>query len=188
MSSMEAYINDQKIKNASSLDAQEYAYCHFIKGQFEGLDLNEKEFTECNFEDCDLSNAMIANTSFQEVKFTNCKLLGLAFDTCNPFNLELAFDRCILSMSSFYKTNMSKTPFISCQLEDVDFVECNLTEAKLSQCQLAGATFSRSKLIKADFRESINYSIDPNENQIKGALFSQPEVLSLLEVFNIKID
>ena len=115
-------------------------------------------------------------------------MLGLAFDSCHPFNLELSFDHCILNMSSFYNLNLSKTPFISCHLEEVDFAGCNLSGAKIKQCQLAGAIFSKSNLNKADLRHSSNYTIDPDDTKIKGAHFSLPEVLTLLASYNIKID
>ncbi|GAH27414.1 unnamed protein product, partial [marine sediment metagenome] len=48
--------------------------------------------------------------------------------------------------------------------------------------------FIHTNLTKADFTESINYNIDPNQNEIKNAKFSFPEVVSLLNHFDIEID
>ena len=44
------------------------------------------------------------------------------------------------------------------------------------------------ELEKADFRTAFNYSIDPENNRMKKAKFSPPEVVGLLNKYDIEID
>jgi hypothetical protein len=53
---------------------------------------------------------------------------------------------------------------------------------------LSGATFENTNLEKADFRTSFNYSIDPEINRIKKAKFALPEVLGLLNKYDLVIE
>ncbi|MDP2103500.1 MAG: hypothetical protein Q8K26_01100 [Candidatus Gracilibacteria bacterium] len=48
--------------------------------------------------------------------------------------------------------------------------------------------FQNSNLTKVNFSGATNYYIDPTQNKLKGAKFSQPEVLSLLAGFGIEIE
>ena len=70
----------------------------------------------------------------------------------------------------------------------MDFTECDLTGAVFDNCDLLGAAFENTILKTADFRTSINYSINPDINQIKKAKFSLPAVIGLLDRYDIKIE
>jgi hypothetical protein len=48
--------------------------------------------------------------------------------------------------------------------------------------------FNQSNLEKVDFRTSKNYAIDPENNRIKRAKFSYPDVLGLLDKYDIETD
>ena len=75
-----------------------------------------------------------------------------------------------------------------CKAHDVDFSECNLKGADFFRTDLRETRFAFCKLDKCNFREATNYLINPLENSIEGAKFSSPEVLSLLDAFEIEID
>jgi uncharacterized protein YjbI with pentapeptide repeats len=47
--------------------------------------------------------------------------------------------------------------------------------------------FSNTDLSYADFTQAKNYDINPNYNKIKRAIFSIPEVLTLLQGFDVVI-
>jgi len=49
------------------------------------------------------------------------------------------------------------------------------------------ATFDKTMLEKADFRTAYNYSIDPDNNRIKKAKFSQSGLGGLLHKYDIVI-
>ena len=97
------------------------------------------------------------------------------------------FENCQLDLSSFYKLNFSNRKFQSCSLKEVDFTETNLKNNLLENCNLQGALFFGSNLEKVDFRTSYNFSIDPENNNIKKAKFSLTAIHGLLEKHQIEI-
>ncbi|WP_272856871.1 pentapeptide repeat-containing protein [Aequorivita todarodis] len=186
------YTDEQTFKKVDysekPLEIGEYEYCTFIGCNFSNSSLAEIRFSECEFLDCNFSNANLKNTSFQDVQFKNCKMLGLQFDACNGFGFATTFDTCQLDHSIFYKMKLSRSSFINCQLQSVDFSEADLKHSKLLSCNLQNATFLNTNLEMADFRNATNYSINPAQNRLKGAKFSLPEVVGLLDSYQIKIE
>ncbi len=186
------YTNGEEFENKdfseTPLPLGEYEECTFRSCNFSGGDLSRSRFIDCEFIDCNLSNATVSGTSFQEVVFQNCKMLGLAFEKCNDFGFAVRFERCQLDHASFYQMKLRRTSFDNCQLQEVDFTETELTESTVRHCDLRNAIFEQSNLEKADFRDSVNYSIDPEINRVKGAKFSIPDVIGLLDKYQLDID
>lgn len=186
------YIDEQTFTNINYseklLEVAEYEYCTFTNCNFSNSVLSEIRFLECEFFDCNFSNANLANVSFQDVKFKNCKMLGLQFDACNEFGFAATFDTCQLDHSIFFKMKLNRTFFNNSQLKGVDLTEADLKKSKLTSCDLQDATFQNTNLEIADLRNATNYSIDPEQNRIKGAKFSIPEVVGLLDKYQIKIE
>lgn len=186
------YFVDQTFKDSNypekKLNKGEYEYCTFNNCDFSNAKIFESRFLETKFVDCNFSNANLSQSSFQEVVFKNCKMLGLKFDECNQFNFAAAFEHCKLNYSSFYQMNLTRTRFNKSQLRGVDFIEANLKTTEINQCDLLDARFENTNLEKADLRNSFNYSIDPELNRVRGARFSFPEVIGLLDKFDIKIN
>jgi uncharacterized protein YjbI with pentapeptide repeats len=124
---------------------------------------------------------------FKEVKFLDCKLTGLHFDHCDAFLFAVDFDNCLLQLSSFYRLKMRKTNFLRTDLREADFTEADLTGALFEETDLQNAVFDQTILEKANFTKAFNYSINPDNNRIKNALFSYPGVLGLLNKYQITI-
>jgi|TARA_B110000908_G_C10200761_1_gene425200 fluoroquinolone resistance protein len=165
----------------------EYDVCTFTNSDFTGIDLRDVNFEECKFHNCNFTDVKIKNTAFKNVQFEECKMLGFQFSNCNPFLLEMNFNKCQLDYSSFYQLNLSKAKIENCSLKEADFVEAKLHKASFAGSNLYAATFDRTDLTQCDFRSAKNYSMDPNVNKLKGALFSKDEVLGLLVKYDIKI-
>lgn len=186
------YIDEHTFKNSNysekPLEIAEYEYCTFNNCNFSNTKLSEIKFSECEFIDCNFSNANLTNVSFQDVKFKNCKMLGLQFDACNQFGFAASFNSCQLDHSIFYKVKLNRSSFVNSQLKAVDFSEADLKKSKLIGCNLLDATFQNTILELADLTNATNYSIDPEQNKIKGAKFSLPEVVGLLDKYYIKIE
>jgi uncharacterized protein YjbI with pentapeptide repeats len=115
-------------------------------------------------------------------------MLGLHFENCNKFGLSVSFDNCNLSHSSFYQLKLKMTTFKNSNFHEVDFTECDLTGSVFDSCDFMKATFENSIIEKADFRTSFNYSIDPEKNRIKKAIFSLTGIAGLLDKYDIEID
>ena len=163
----------------------EYNNCTFTACDFSNVDFSQMVFAECKFEHCNLSNTNLNNTGLKDVAFSHCKLMGLIFNNCNPFLLSMQFHDCQLDLSSFYQLKLKATIFKNCSLRESDFAEADLTNATLDNCDFSSAIFDQTILEKADFRNSFNYSIDPENNRIKKAIFDMPEALHLLDKYNI---
>jgi uncharacterized protein YjbI with pentapeptide repeats len=128
------------------------------------------------------------DTSFQNVEFIECRLIGIHFEDCSNFGLQISFDKCTLDYSTFNQMNLKKIDFKGCILYEVDFTESDCNDSTFEKCDLNRAIFSNTNLTGADFRSAYNYEIDPRNNQIKEAKFSFPEIVGLLKSFDIRIE
>lgn len=188
----EQFIEEKTFKkidfSVNALDKGEYELCVFLNCNFANADLSKVRFIDCEFYDCNLSSSHILQTGFQNVLFKDCKMLGLQFDKCSDFGFSIKVDSCQLNHSSFYKRKISKTSFTKTKLLKVDFTACNLSLSAFYNCDLQNATFANTNLQGTDFRSSFNFTIDPENNQIKGAKFDLDTVIGLLTKYNIKIE
>lgn len=166
----------------------EFEQCTFTDCVMSRAKLDEAKFIECQFDRCDLSMASIHQSSWQEIRFNNCKLLGLRFDTCNSFMLDLEFVGCQLDFCGFESMKFKHLQFQDCTLVEADFTLTDLRKVKFQKCDLTRAVFQRTLLENADFRTAIGFSIDPEQNFLTGAKFSMPEVLRLLDKYHLDID
>ncbi|MGH1334618.1 MAG: pentapeptide repeat-containing protein [Aureispira sp.] len=186
------YAVEQEFENIdftqTKLQEGEYEACTFKNCNFSAVDFFKNRFIETSFVNCDLSNASVATTSLQEVEFIGCKLLGIAFEHCRTFGLAMTFEQCQLNHASFYQLDLQNSRFQNCELKSVDFAEANLAKVQLTSCNLLHANFEQTNLEGADLRHSIQYSIDPNKNRLRGATFSLQEVVGLLDQHKINID
>ncbi len=186
-----AYHHNERFEKidfvAKPMEKGEYEQCTFVDCLMEKADLSGIIFSECEFIQCNMSLAKISQTAFRETQFKTCKLLGLPFENCNSFLFSVGFDHCFLNVSSFYKLQLKKIKFNNCSLHEVDFTEADLTQAVFTECDLLGATFDRCNLEKADFSSAFNYRINPEENRMKKAKFSQQGLTGLLEKYDLTI-
>ena len=180
-------IYNQKFERIESLTLAEYESCTFESVDFTKQNLNGFSFIDCVFNNCNLDMVEVGNTSFKKVKFTDCKLLGIRFDTCSPFLFQVEFDNCYLNLASFYKMKIRKAIFKNCSLVETDFAQAHLVEADFSDSDLRRAVFQQTNLEKANFNSAKDYNIDPENNNIKKAKFSVPGVFGLLEKYKFII-
>ncbi|MBD0825229.1 pentapeptide repeat-containing protein [Aestuariibaculum marinum] len=166
----------------------DYDYCRFINCNFSESFMSEIKFLECEFIDCNLSSANITYTSFQEVQFKRCKMLGLHFENCNTFGLEIKIEDCVLDHSSFYQVGLKTSRITNSKCVHVDFTEADLSGLVFNGCDFKEATFQNSNLEHTDFRKATNYRIHPEHNKMKGAKFALEGVSGLLEAYQIKIE
>jgi uncharacterized protein YjbI with pentapeptide repeats len=164
----------------TSLIANEYSRCSFDGLDLKSADLKGKIFVECTFRSCDLSLANTTRTSWRGVRFEHCKLLGLRFDQCHTFLLELAFDTCILDLASFHGLRLKNTVLSNCRLRETDLSGADLSGASFAGCDLGGAVFDGTILEGADMRTAQHYSIDPATNKIRKARFTRDGLEGLL--------
>ncbi|WP_306643266.1 pentapeptide repeat-containing protein [Sanyastnella coralliicola] len=189
---MSSYTYEEEFKKAdftsTLLAKREYEACTFQNCRFNEADISEMKFIECTFIECDLSNAKVAKSLFQEVEFSACKLVGIQWEHCNDFGFSIQFNNSQLDLATFYQMKLNRCSFVNCQMEGVDLAETSLEGARLSHCKLTNAIFDQTNLQRTDLRGSSGFNIDPEHNKIKGAQFSYPEVLTLLDKYGLKIE
>ncbi len=164
-----------------------YEVVVFNECSFQDVNFIDVIFEECTFINCDFTGAHLNETAFKDVTFEGCKLMGLNFEKCNPFQLKMAFNDCNLTLASFYATKIPGTYFTRCKLNEADFSLADLTNAQLEGAELTNTIFRQTNLTNADFSLAHNYTINPSENQLKGAVFSREGVYGLLKHTGIKL-
>ena len=158
----------------------DYESCTFSNCNFSNANLSKVRFIECHFINCNLSLAHFYLTEIQDVTFKDCKMLGLRFDKCSDFAFSIKFDNCILNDSSFFKKKLLRTMFTKSKLHGVDFTECDVNTSTFDACDLLNAIFKSTDLQNTDLRNSYNFIIDPENNNIRGAKFSLESLKGLL--------
>jgi uncharacterized protein YjbI with pentapeptide repeats len=171
-----------------SLAHGDFSSCVFKKCDLTGGDLSGATFADCTFDHCNLSNTRIDKVSFQNVRFAGCKLLGLAFTRINSLLISWTFEDCHISFCDFTTLQMKGSQFLACEVKECDFMNANLADSSFTKCDLGLTRFPGANLEKANFTGAKNYYLDPMKTKLKGAKFSYPEALALLEGFGIIVE
>ncbi|EGV42368.2 pentapeptide repeat-containing protein [Bizionia argentinensis JUB59] len=166
----------------------EYDNCQFIDCDFSEVFLSSTSFMECEFINCNLSSAKVKGVMFKDVSFVECKLLGVLFQECNPFLFSISAKHSNFSYASFYAMKLTSMTFESCNLDHVDFTNANASKVKFIECSLSHAIFKNTNLEKTDLQTATNFSIQPEQNNIKQAKFSTMGALLLLNHYQITIE
>jgi fluoroquinolone resistance protein len=98
---------------------------------------------------------------------------------------DLRFTECRLTSRNFTDIKMKLCAFMKCEIAECDFQNTFLVEVDFSQT--SQTIFHNRNLQKASFLGAHGYSIDPRNNNVKKAAFSVPDVLPLLDGFEITI-
>ncbi|MBS1530137.1 MAG: pentapeptide repeat-containing protein [Bacteroidetes bacterium] len=182
---------DQTFTKISAADpvfaSRQFEYCKFVSCDLSGADLSNILFIECVFDDCNLSLANMSGAGLQNIRFKNCKLSGVNFSRILDFLLEMHFEGCILDNAVFYKKKNKKAVFRDCSMIETDLTEADLSDCKFDNCNLHRATFDQTILKNADLSTSYNFTIDPDNNDIKKAKFSVHGLPGLLTKYDIKV-
>jgi len=176
----------------SRVERGEFEQCKFIGCNFSATLFTQCKFIDCEFKRSNLNLITLDRSKFFETDFRDCKITGVNWTSLDWGSFTLTspifFESCDLSFSVFDSLKLRELCMLSCKAHDVDFSKCDLEGSDFFRTDFKDSRFSRTKLDNCNFIEALNYYIDPLENSIEGARFSSPEVLNLLNPFNIKID
>ena len=173
--------------NNESIDETIFEECHFSNCTFIEVTFKQCRFIDCTFENCSMSVIKPEQSRFVGATFSHSKLLS--FDWSLTYELrDTSFDHCQLDYSNFSMLKLPKLVMTNCIAKGVFFEDVDLSEADFSNTNLEEALFFKANLEKANFTTASNYSIDPKTNRIKGARFSYPEVMTLLNNLDIIIE
>jgi len=164
----------------------EFHDCKFINCKFPKVTFFDCRFENCDFQNCDLSSIIIKHSVFDCVIFEESKLTGIQWaDAGIP--LDVKFRQCSLNYCSFIGVDLRSTEMTNCNVKEADFTETNLSRSDCRYSDFTGARFVNTNLEYTDLSYASNYSIHPDGNKLKKTVFSSPDVLSLLDVYDIVI-
>ena len=189
---MEELLHEDKtfeklIRPGQKINYREFENCTFKACDFSDGDFSNSRFTDCTFIGCNLAMLKLSHSTLNDVTFKECKLTGINFGACEDFLFTVRFEGCILDYATFQRKKMAKTKFINTSLKGVDFSGATLTGSQFSNTDLERAVFDRTILQEADFSTAYNFDIDPEQNTIKKAKFSQFGLQGLLTKYNLKV-
>jgi uncharacterized protein YjbI with pentapeptide repeats len=183
----EGKIFEKIVYAEKTIKGREFQNCTFKKCDFSNSDFSYNRFLDCRFESCNLSMMKFRGSTLGGAVFVNCKIMGVNFSDCDNFLFTPQFDTCILDYASFMSKKMVKTSFLRTSLKEVNFIQANLSGSVFDHADLADAVFNQTDLTGADLSTALNYTIDPELNTIKKAVFSTFGLAGLLTRYQIKI-
>lgn len=165
-----------------------YEDCDFENCTFQKTEIVESIFRNCSFKGCVWGNVVFRESKLQALRFRESQIMGLHLHPGAVLECLLNIQDCRISYCVFEEMKLSKNRIASSRINDCSFYDCDLSEIDFSDSNFNASQFERNNLKGSDFRRAENYAINPINNQVKGAQFSMPAVLSLLRYFEIEIE
>jgi fluoroquinolone resistance protein len=171
----------------------EFEGCMFERALLSGCTFHRCRFSESRFTGCDLSLLKVPNCRFTSVQFSGSKLIGVDWTAAPDTDaarvlLSLGFDRCVLDYANLSGLLLRETKLTRCSLKEANLSETDLTGTDCRESDFEAAVFLHTVIERADFRGARNYAIDLTANRVKGAKFSLPEAVALLNSFEIAVE
>lgn len=193
---LERYQENELFRNAELSDEVieeiEFEDCTFEHCTIEDCKIIRCKFTDCEFTDCIISNPETEHSNMMDCRFTRCYLTGINWNELRFGGSYLIpidkLEDCHLKYNNFLEINFARFDFSNNSIVASLFADCNLTSGKFLNCELDRTEFYRCDLSKADFRHATGYVMEIGSNKLKGAKFSFPEVVNLLNGLGIVIE
>lgn len=174
------------------LSGMEFNDCVFKSCRWLGVRVENCTFIDCTFENCSMSGVVFSFTRMRDSRLVGSAFRSMAWGGLQgrsalgqPFT---STQNCIFQYNDFSAMALAGFDFSACSFMECNFDECGLQNASFHGTPLAQSRFTRCDLTGADFRGAAGYSIDPAENKLKGARFSFPDVVTLLDSTGIQIE
>jgi uncharacterized protein YjbI with pentapeptide repeats len=168
-----------------AINYTDFERCTFAKCTFTHCDFTAVAFIDCQFTYCNFNEAKINYVALRNAVFNECSFIGVNFAMVDKFIFEVGFNHCLLDYAQFYTLKLKSVRFNHCSLIAADFMKTDLTDVIFDNCNLHKAVFVDTIARKTDFSSSYNYSLDPEKNKLKKAIFSLNGVKGLLDKHNI---
>lgn len=170
-----------------SIEEKSFEECKFTNCSFIDCTIKKSRFIQCEFSNCVFSAIKPTSSRFIDVKYVKSKVMSFDWSQTEEVR-DLQFENCQLDYSNFRMVKATSMQMIDCSAKGVAFEEADLSKGVFKGTDFEEATFNNTKLTEANFEKAQNYVINPNNNNIKKARFSYPEVMSLLTGLDIVIE
>jgi uncharacterized protein YjbI with pentapeptide repeats len=185
------FLLDKQFSNEIFQEAdikyKEFENCQFNNCDFRSCSFQSVVFVDCTFYDCNFQDTKINYVSLRGTFFTKCNFTSVNFAMTDQVIYEFNFKDCLLDYAKFYALKLKRMSFTNCSMIAVDFMGSDLTEVLFDNCNLRRAVFIDTIATKADFYSSYDFSIDPEKNKLKRAIFSTENIKGLLDKYDLII-
>lgn len=190
---METYHEHQIIRDVhlqnTAVRYEEFADCTFENCEFDTVQAIGCKFVDCVFSGCKIANPVLEGCIMTGSDFVDCRLLGVNWSVLSSgFIAPIAhLQGCQIKYNHFVGSNYPKFQFTGNDLAESMFADCDLSHSCFRRCQLHKTEFFRCDLTGASFEGADGYVVDLATCKLKGAVFSFPEVVGLLDGLGIVI-
>lgn len=180
----------------------------FFQEEFQNLRIEECRFVNCIFEECKMTACFLSDCEFYECKviglgesrdsrlqnvgFFKCLLIGVNWGELQArarfAEPVKSFRGCCMKYNTFSEMNFKGFDFSGNEIRESLFSECGLRESCFKGCMLERTEFYQCDMRKADFRDASGYKPDLLSCKMRGAIFSFPEAVTLLDSLGILIE
>ncbi|GEK33557.1 pentapeptide repeat-containing protein [Kurthia sibirica] len=152
----------------------------FVQSDFEGIDV-----VDTRFENCDLSNVNMSKSSIHRVEFINCKLLGVNMTESSIGNVN--FQDSIANMAMFADSKLEKVIFNNTQLQNADFYSCKFKKVDFDSCNLNEASFQDTSMKGIDISTSTFDDLTISIETVKGCTISSYQAIHFSRLMGLII-
>lgn len=176
---------------SEAISGKEFEDCTFKHCNFSNTHFEDCRFIECSFSQCNLSLLNLSSSRIADVHFEQCKMLGIDWTRVHwpqmIFNAPMSFENCALNDSSFFGLELHELRMLDCAAINLDLRQASLRDSDFTGSDFSESVFHQCNLMGVNFSDAINYDINLNHNQLKGAQFNRVEAVRLLDYLDIKL-
>ena len=167
------------------LENAEFEDCVFDHCRWLGTRVQNCRFNACTFDHCNFSGVVFSFTTMKDAWLLNSAFRSMAWGglqgksgVFQPFG---KIKNCAFRYNDFSGMALNGFDWTGAELQQCTFDDTRLAGASFYGVRLGRTRFTRCDLQKADLRTAEEYAIDLETNKLKGARFSFPDVVRLLE-------
>lgn len=183
---------DNKIFSSETLQEIEWVDCTFQNCDFSHAELDRVSFSNCDFQKCHFDSTQFSYCELQDCSFLHCTFIGIQWEELKPSGrlatMLKKMEHCTLKYNHFVDVPLDKVSFRESTILQTMFADCSMKSSSFLKTNLSNTEFFQCDLRKSNFQQATSYTIDVKTCQLKDAKFSMPEVLNLLDTFEIKIE
>ena len=157
-----------------------------------GTRVQNCRFNACTFDHCNFSGVVFSFTTMKDAWLLNSAFRSMAWGglqgksgVFQPFG---KIKNCAFRYNDFSGMALNGFDWTGAELQQCTFDDTRLAGASFYGVRLGRTRFTRCDLQKADLRTAEEYAIDLETNKLKGARFSFPDVVRLLDGTGIVIE
>lgn len=188
----EEELLENKTFSSEILQDIEFVECSFVNCDFSHAQLDRVSFTNCDFKKCHFDSPQFSYCELRDGVFFHCSFIGIQWEELKPSGrlatILTKMENCTLKYNNFVNIPLDKVSFTESTIIETMFADCSLKSSSFQKANLSNTEFFQCDLRKSNFQQAVSYTIDVKTCQLKDAKFSMPEVLNLLDTFQIKID